>query len=205
MHPADLTFKLPDNVSLGVGALVEPFAVGFHAVNRANLKLGSEVLVIGAGTIGIVTGLAAMASGAGKVVVADISQKQLDVCAKLYPRLITTNSANRSFKELLRGLRTDCVEVVFEASGAPGTLQSAIEAVSPGGCIVQIGCPVEEIVFSVSDAQAKEVRLEFIFRYAHVYPRVLELLSSGNDRGKRPHLQVIRVQRQRESVRRRKR
>jgi D-xylulose reductase len=177
VHPADFTFKLPDNVSFGEGALVEPLAVGVYAVERAAVKLGSTVLVIGAGTIGLVTALAAAAAGAGKVIVADISQKRLDLCGSRYPSLVLLNVAAKPLKEALLGF--GAIDFVFEASGAPPSLQSAMEAVAPGGCIVQIGCPLKESSFSVSLAQSKEVRLEFIFRYAHVYPKVVALLASG--------------------------
>jgi len=179
VHPADFTFKLPDNVSFGEGALVEPFSVGVYAVDKAAIKLGSTALVIGAGTIGIVTALAAMAAGAGKVIVADISEKRLDLCSSRYPSLVTLNVADKSLKEAIAGLDIGAIDFVFEASGATRSLQNAMEVVAAGGCIVQIGCPIKESSFSISVAQSKEVRLEFIFRYAHVYPKVIALLASG--------------------------
>lgn len=58
-HAADFCFKLPDHVTMEEGALLEPLSVGVHACRRANVCLGSEVLILGAGPIGLVTAIAA--------------------------------------------------------------------------------------------------------------------------------------------------
>src|SRR5512138_582720 len=63
VHPEAFTFKLPDNVSYAEGAMVEPVAVGMHAANKAQIKPGDVAVVLGAGTIGIVTALSALAGG----------------------------------------------------------------------------------------------------------------------------------------------
>src|ERR1019366_994475 len=55
VHPADFTFRLPDNVTFGEGAMVEPLAVGIHAATKARLKPGDVAVVLGAGPIGMVT------------------------------------------------------------------------------------------------------------------------------------------------------
>jgi len=63
VHPAMFTFKPPDNVSLAEEALVEPFAVGLHAAQKAGIRPRDVAVVMGAGTIGLLTGIAAMAGG----------------------------------------------------------------------------------------------------------------------------------------------
>ncbi|KAL2550316.1 Sorbitol dehydrogenase [Forsythia ovata] len=67
VHPADLCFKLPDNVSLEEGAMCEPLSVGVHACRRANIGPETNVLVMGAGPIGLVTLLAARAFGSPRI------------------------------------------------------------------------------------------------------------------------------------------
>src|SRR5918998_5156965 len=69
VHPADFTFNLPDNVSFAEGAMVEPLAVGMHAANKAQIRPGDLGVVIGAGPIGMVTALSALAGGVSRVVV----------------------------------------------------------------------------------------------------------------------------------------
>ncbi|MCA1599023.1 MAG: zinc-binding dehydrogenase, partial [Chloroflexi bacterium] len=70
-------------------------------------------------------------------------------------------------------------DIVFEASGNERAAAGAIEPLCPGGRIVYIGMPGAPITFDVVAAQAKEARIETVFRYAHVYPRAIELMRSG--------------------------
>lgn len=60
---------MPDNVSLEEGAILEPLSVGVHACKRAGVTVGSTVLVLGAGPIGLVSLLAARAFGASKIII----------------------------------------------------------------------------------------------------------------------------------------
>ena len=83
MHPADLCFKLPDNVSLEEGAMCEPLSVGVHACRRANIGPETNVLIMGAGPIGLVTMLAARAFGAPRIVIADVDDYRLSVAKEL--------------------------------------------------------------------------------------------------------------------------
>ena len=83
--PTCAIFQLPDNVSLEEGALMEPLAVGVHACARGGVTLGSNVLVCGAGPIGLVNLLTAISMGAGTVVLTDIDQGRLDVSESTGP------------------------------------------------------------------------------------------------------------------------
>src|SRR5258708_15525598 len=79
VHPAAYTFQLPDNVSFAEGAMVEPLAVGMHAATKARIKPGDLAVVMGAGPIGMVTALAALAGGCSRVVVNHVLQAQPDL------------------------------------------------------------------------------------------------------------------------------
>ena len=83
VHPAAFTFKLPDHVSFAEGAMVEPLAVGMHAATKAQIKPGEIAVVMGAGTIGMVTALAALAAGCGRVIITDVEQPKLDLASRL--------------------------------------------------------------------------------------------------------------------------
>lgn len=82
-HAADFCFKLPDHVTMEEGALLEPLSVGVHACRRAGVGLGSNVLILGAGPIGLVTLLVAKSMGASEVVITDLVQQRLDVAKEL--------------------------------------------------------------------------------------------------------------------------
>ena len=82
-HAADFCYKLPDNLSLEEGALMEPLAVGVHACRRAGVCIGKTVLICGAGPIGLVNLLTAKAMGASEVVLTDIADNRLEVAKSL--------------------------------------------------------------------------------------------------------------------------
>jgi D-xylulose reductase len=179
VHPAEYTFRLPENVSFAAGAMVEPLAVGMHAANKAGIAPGDVAVVIGAGTIGLVTIMSALAGGCSEVIATDVKQPKLEIAASLgavTPVNIERENAAEVVARVTDGWGAD---IVFEASGAPTALNGALELVRPGGRVIAIGMPPEPVQFDVVAAQAKEVRMETIFRYAHVYPRALKLMGSG--------------------------
>lgn len=78
VHPENFTFKVPDNVSFAEAAMVEPLAVGVHAATKAQIRPGDVALVLGAGPIGLVTALSALAAGCARVYVTDIDDAKLE-------------------------------------------------------------------------------------------------------------------------------
>jgi len=178
VHPGTLVFKLPDNVGFDEGALVEPLAVGIHAARKAQIKPGDLALVIGAGTIGMATAMVAMASGCSKVIIADVVQEKLDLVSSLgmLSVNVTREDLNAVVSDATNGWGAD---VVFEASGSVEAVANLFQPLCPGGRIVLIGMPARPVPLDVVSAQAKEARIETVFRYAHDYPRALLLLESG--------------------------
>ncbi len=179
VHPANFTFKLPDNVSFAEGAMVEPLAIGMHAANKAQIKPGDLAVVTGAGTIGVVTALAALAGGCSQVVISDVVQPKLDLVARLGP-ITPVNVTQESLADVVLDMTDGWgADIVFEASGNAQAAAGVFEPLCPGGRVVLIGMPGEPIPYDVVAAQVKEARVEHIFRYAHVYPRALALMGSG--------------------------
>ena len=106
IHPAAYTFKLPENVSFAEGAMVEPLAVGMHAAVKAKIKPGDLAVVMGAGPIGIVTALAAIAGGCSQVVITDVQQPKLDLAAALGP-IRPVNVAKKNLRGVIDELTDD--------------------------------------------------------------------------------------------------
>ncbi|WLR95341.1 NAD(P)-dependent alcohol dehydrogenase [Shinella zoogloeoides] len=180
VHPAAFTFKLPDNVSYAAGAMVEPLAVGFQAVSKAKLTPGAVALVMGAGPIGMVTAIAALSAGCAKVIVTDVVDEKLAVARKLEPAIMTVNVRSQDLKSVI-ARETDGwgVDVVFECSGAAAVIADTVHHGCPGGAIVFVGMPLQPVPLDIVIAQTKELRIEHVFRYAHVYPRIVALLGSN--------------------------
>ena len=179
VHPAAFTFKLPDNVSFAEGAMVEPLAVGMHAATKAKVRPGDLAVVIGAGPIGMVTALAALAAGCSRVVMTDVQQPKLDL-AKTLGSIVPINVAKESpldrIKQMTDGWGAD---IVFECSGNAKAAAGVFELLCPAGRVVYVGMPGAPIAYDVVAAQLKEATVEHVFRYAHVYDRAVALLSSG--------------------------
>jgi D-xylulose reductase len=179
VHPEAFTFKLPDNVSFGEGAMVEPLAVGLHAANKARLKPGDVAVVLGAGPIGTLTALAALAGGCSRVFITDVQPAKLALAATLGP-ITPIDVRGQNPAAVVRAATGGWgADVAFEASGVPSAAAQAIDALCPGGCAVFIGMPGAPVPFDIVAAQVKEARIETIFRYAHVFPRALALMGSG--------------------------
>lgn len=179
VHPADFTFKLPEGVSLPEGAMVEPLAIGMHAAAKARITPGDLAVVLGAGTIGMVTALAALAGGCSRVVITDVKQAKLDLAGTLGP-ITPVNVRQRNVADVVNEMTDGWgADIVFEASGAKPAMESVFEPLRPGGRVVLIGMPGEKPALDVVGAQVKEATIETIFRYAHVYPRALALMGSG--------------------------
>jgi D-xylulose reductase len=179
VHPAAFTYRLPDQVSYGEGAMVEPFAIGLQAAAKARLQPGDVAVVTGCGTIGLVTALAALAGGCSQVIVSDLAQEKLDLAGR-YPGLSTVNLRHQDLGAAVRAATGGWgADVVFEASGSPAAFKGIADLLRPGGCLVLIGIPIDPVPFDVAGAQAREARIETVFRYANVYPRAIALIASG--------------------------
>lgn len=179
VHPAAFTYRLPDNVSFAEGAMVEPFAIGMQAAARARIVPGDVGAVIGAGPIGIMVALAALAGGCSRVFLSDFSAEKLAIAGR-YDGIVPVNIAEEPLAAAVaRGTGGWGADVVFEASGNVKAFDGIFRIVRPGGALVLVGLPVEPVSFDVPAAIAKEVRIETVFRYANIFDRALGLIASG--------------------------
>ena len=179
VHPANYTFKLPDNVSFAEGAMVEPFAVGMQAAYKASIKPGDTAVVLGAGPIGTMVAIAALAGGCARVIVADLAQPKLEIAAR-YQGVIPVNIREKNLVAEVKRLTEDWgADVVFECSGSPRAWETIMDLPRPGGTIVAVGLPVDPVAVDIAAASTKELRIENVFRYAHQYDRAIALFASG--------------------------
>ena len=179
VHPAAYTFKLPDAVSFAEGAMVEPFAVGMQAAAKARIAPGDTAVVLGAGPIGTMVAIAALAGGCARAIVADLAQPKLDIAAR-YQGVIPVNIKEKNIvSEVGRLTEGWGADVVFECSGSPQAWETIADLPRPGGAIVAVGLPVAPVGLDVAELSVKETRIESVFRYAHQYERAIALMASG--------------------------
>lgn len=179
LHPASMTYKLPANLTMDEGALMEPLAVGVHACNRGGVGPGCVVAVVGAGPIGCVTLMAALAYGAARVIVADVVSDRLERASDLGAEVVVdarTESLAATVMSVTGGRGAD---VGIECSGHSSGPQTLIDAAAPGGRVVLVGMGPQPTSVDVVAAMVKEVDLATVFRYANNYPTAIGLTAGG--------------------------
>lgn len=199
-HPTGWCHKIPENVTLEEGALLEPLGVALHGVARASLKSGTRALVIGAGAVGFLTAACLRVDKAKEITIADIEARRVefatandfaDVGVTMPKKPVPDNLADRlkasqeSATQLSGGQKDQdsLFDVVFECTGVESCVQSAIYATRPGGCVMLIGMGTPVLTLPMSAAALREVDIRGVFRYANTYRRGLEILANKEERG----------------------
>jgi L-iditol 2-dehydrogenase len=206
-HPAAFVHKLPSELSVEMGALLEPLSVAIHAWRRSNLRDGSTVLVFGAGAVGLLTAaVVRMQVSDVKIVIADVDAGRVNFAVRngfahrgyTVPKFRSDaiaeqlSNAQKTAGEIsrieLEERELGLVDAVFECTGVPSCLQTAIYATKPGGKVMLIGMGTPVQTLPISAAALREVDILGVFRYANTYPtgmelllRAQKLLESGQD------------------------
>lgn len=147
--------ELPDNVSYEEGAMCEPVSVALHAVKKLEIKEGENLLITGAGPIGLVAGMWAKSFGAAKVCYVDIDADKIAFAKSL------------GFEEYDG---ESFVDAALEGTGASSAIAVAINAVNPFGKMVLMGNPGRDIALSAKDYQnilRKELKLNGTWNSAY--------------------------------------
>jgi (R,R)-butanediol dehydrogenase/meso-butanediol dehydrogenase/diacetyl reductase len=130
-------YKLPDGMPYDQGALVEPLAVGLHAVAKSGMKFGDTVLVIGAGPVGLATMLWAKFLGAKHVIISEKAETR----QKMAARFGATDAIDpaRGLAEQVEKIAGRGPNVIFECVGVPGMIQEAMMQAPAGSRILVAG------------------------------------------------------------------
>ena len=154
--PAPLVFPLPDGMPDDIGTLIEPLAVGIHAVHRAGVTQGESVLVLGSGAIGLATAIAAKATGATIVIATDVRDYNLQK-AREVGATHTANVRSEDVVALARSLTDGMgVDRAMVAVDAPGVLDQAIGATRKQGTIGLIAIFTRPVTFNLQPARSAE-------------------------------------------------
>ncbi len=181
IHPADMCFPLPDNVSTMEGALVEPLAVGLHATAQGNVRLGDRVIILGGGCIGLVTLMSAKARGASEIVMVDLYEKRLAVAREL-GATDTIDASKEDVEGRVRELfHGEGADIVFETAGSPHTIAQTSLFARRGGTVVLVGMASDAVLsYNLQQVMLKELTIKSVFRYRNLYPTAIAAISSGS-------------------------
>ena len=138
--------------------LVEPFVISYHGVKMADIKPGQRVLIVGAGTIGVLAALAAKHFGA-KVYLCDVAEDKLQYASESFPvDGVFLNSSPEEFTRKVNEITEgDLFDVTVEAAGFPSTFQNCIDAACYDGHVIVMGISKQSADFSFTTIQKKEL------------------------------------------------
>ena len=172
--PAANAYTLPENLSYEEAALIEPVSCAVRGMHRLSLSVGDTVLVIGAGTMGLILSQLVLNAGASRIAVAEPNTERLDKADLLGA------ATGASVAELLEEepLGFDCV---IDATGVPAAIEEGLGAVKRGGKFLVFGVAPEEARVSVSPFRIynDEITLLGSMAVLHSYPQAVDLVAGG--------------------------
>ena len=180
--PGELLHRLPDDFTPADGAMLEPLGVAIHAADLGHLRVGASVAVVGCGPIGLLLIQVARAAGAARIVAVDPLPHRLDAARRLGADLAVTpaEAGDTNTLSARAGGNPHGVHVAFEVAGADEAVATAVNAARPGARVVLAGIPSDDRTsFPAGHARRKGLTILLSRRMKEVYPRAIELVSSG--------------------------
>jgi len=171
---------LPEKLSSAEGALLEPLGVALHALQLGKFHPGAAVGVFGVGPIGLMIVQLARLQGAGQILVTDRLTHRLEAALSLGASQGYLVSEDWDRREIWKATGNRGVGVAFEAAGDNQAVETAIEAVKPGGRVILVGIPAQDwTAFTASTARRKGVTIKLSRRMIYTYPRAIQLVTDG--------------------------
>lgn len=152
--------KLPNSLDLRESALIEPLAIGLHAVDIAHISPFDQVLVLGAGPIGLAVAQFARLSGARNIIVSEKLEYRRNLAAKFGATGLIDplkDHVEEQFKRIVGASPT----LIFECIGKPGTIQECINLATAGSKIIIVGVCMEQDAILPLSAMMKELTMQF--------------------------------------------
>ncbi|HEU5035509.1 MAG TPA: zinc-binding dehydrogenase [Nocardioides sp.] len=180
LWPDELLVPLPDSLSDDAGALLEPLGVAVHAVHHGHVRPGHDVLVVGAGPIGVLTGAVARRAGAVRVFVSEpLAHRRATALRFGADAAWSPDEAEDEVRAATAGRGVD---VVVEMAGTDDAIATAVASARPGARVALGGIPSTPLsAFPAAPARRKGLTFAMVRRMHDTYPRALRLATSGID------------------------
>ncbi|MDQ0170799.1 zinc-binding alcohol dehydrogenase family protein [Paenibacillus tundrae] len=147
-----------EGLTLDEAAMVEPLSIGAHAVRRARIQPGEQVVVIGAGPIGL--GVMAFAKQAGaRIIAVDRNQERLELSRSLAGADILVQATGQAVEQVREVTEGDYATAVFDATGNVNSMNEAIRYVAHGGQLVYVGLVKADITFHDPEFHKREMSI----------------------------------------------
>jgi len=177
--PANLVFKVPDNIDTAEACLAEPLAVGIHSVSQSGIKFGQSAAIIGCGCIGLCVAMTLKAQGITDVYVCDLSPARLEK-AKEIGVAAAFNAGEVDAVAAILEASGGGADVVYECTGTQAGVDAAIQLLSMGGRLQFVGLYAEaKQQVDLNGLIFKEASTSSTFRYRFNYPTAVSGIASG--------------------------
>ncbi len=172
--------RLPAGMDLEHGAMIEPTAVGVHALDRAGDVSGLQVLVLGAGPIGNLTAQAAKGLGASRVMITDVSEFRLAKAAECGIDLRVNVAKADLASEVTKHFGDDKADLILECVGSRETIAQAVSVARKGTDIIVVGVFGDKPVVDMGTVQDRELRLVGTLMYREPdWRKAIDLVEAG--------------------------
>lgn len=161
----DLVMKVPDNITDEEAAMVEPTAVGFHAIRLANIKVGDKVLIIGGGIIGLVSAMFAKLEGASYVAVSESNPKRGKKAVSLKVADEYLDALDPNFVENAMSKSNGGFDKVIECCGNSAAVTSSLLAAKTGGTVILVGVSLDPITIPLTIGVMHELKIQGAIAY----------------------------------------
>jgi L-iditol 2-dehydrogenase len=174
-------FPIPDTISDGEGAMLEPLGVAIHTLNLSHIKFGQSVGIFGCGPIGLLLIQLARLAGASQIIATDPLQHRVEAARNFGADLAVQVDKASDNSDLIKHLKNEFgLDICFDASGSAGAVATAFNLAGPGASIILAGIPEDnQTGFSASIARRKGLTIKLVRRMKHTYPQSIELVKSG--------------------------
>ena len=180
--PAFNIVPLPDGVDDELGATLDPLGNAVHTALAYDL-VGEDVLITGAGPIGIMAGAVARHVGARHVVITDINPKRLALAAEV-AEVVPVDATKEDLKQVMANLKmTEGFDVGLEMSGAPAAFDQLFDAIITGGRVALLGLPTKPTPVDWNKIIFKQLTLKGIYgrEMFETWHKMIAMLESGLD------------------------
>ena len=177
--PEQLLYPMPEGMAWDQSALVEPLAVALRAVNQTPLTLMGTVVIIGAGTIGLLTLLAARLRGAGQVIVTDLSPHRLALASQLGADVVVNVREADPVAVVHERTGGQGAQAVIEAVGIAASVKQSLAVVRTGGHITWIGNSEAEVPLNMQQVVTRELTIRGTYGFAEEFGRSIQAIESG--------------------------
>jgi len=179
--PADRVVPIPDDIPFEVGAMIEPVAVAVHALERSGFRRGSNLLILGAGTIGLLTLQVARALGASSAVVVDLVDMRLELAGRLGADSVIDVRGEELADGVRRSFGPDGADLIIECVGSEDALEGAVQVARKGTRITVVGVIGGRPGISMGLVQDRELELVGSLMYMRGdFEKAIDLISRGS-------------------------